>query len=126
MTDWHGHLESEADSGWCLEGTDGQERGVRLLLEDLQLTRSALGVTVGRHPALCELLLSDPTVSRRHLRIGRSGDGLFAEDINSLNGTLLDGARLRPFEPVNLYDGARLTLGTVELSLRRTGRPIRH
>ncbi len=125
MTDWQRHHANGADSGWCLEGTDGQDRSVRLLLEDLQLARTALGVTVGRHPALCELLLSDPTVSRRHLRIGRSGDGLFAEDINSLNGTLLDGARLRPFEPVNLYDGVELTLGSVELSLRRTGGPIR-
>lgn len=123
MSDFHRFHDEDLESGWCLLGSDGQERKVKLLIGETLLGRSAAGLTIGRHAALCELVLGDSTVSRRHLRIGRSGDGLFAEDTNSLNGTLLDGARLRPFEPVNLYEGAELTLGAVVLTLGRMSEP---
>ena len=68
----------------------------------------------------------DPTVSRRHLRIGLRGGELFAEDVNSLNGTLLEGQALMPFQAVVLREGQTLTLGRAVLRVRRTGdRPRR-
>ena len=119
MSDYHNRLNADLETGWCLEGSDGDDNRVRLLIGDTELGRATLGLTLGRHGALCDLVVEDPTVSRRHLRIGRGSEGLFAEDTNSLNGTLLDGARLRPFEPVKLYEGAQLTLGATILTLSR-------
>ena len=72
---------------------------------------------LGRHPALCERVIEDPSVSRRHLRIGLDAGALFVEDLNSLNGTLLDGAEMPPFRPVPLRIDQMLTLGRVELTL---------
>ena len=61
-------------------------------------------------------------MSRRHLRIGLDAGALFAEDLNSLNGTLLDGAEMTPFRPVPISLGQVLTLGEVELTLLELGR----
>ena len=114
-------LNAELEEGWRLEGADGRDEPLSLLISATPLARSYLGVTLGRHPKLCDLVIDDPTVSRRHFRVGRSGDGLFVEDLNSLNGTFLDNAKLRPFEAVALQEGHRLTAGSVVLTVRQIG-----
>ncbi|MFN9720209.1 MAG: EAL domain-containing protein [Planctomycetota bacterium] len=50
--------------------------------------------TVGRHPS-CNLCLSDSTVSGRHAEIVTINRDLFMRDLNSTNGTLLNGRRLQ-------------------------------
>lgn len=58
-------------------------------------------------------------MSRRHLRLGVEDGRLFAEDLNSLNGTLLDGEALPPFQPTPLVEDQLLVLGDVTLTLTR-------
>ncbi len=105
--------------GWSLEGVDGEGREVKLVFGEGELTKAYLGLTIGRHPQLCERILDDGSVSLRHLRIGLRNGQLFAEDVNSLNGTLLDGRELIPLQPVVLRDGQTLTLGRSVLKVRR-------
>jgi DNA-binding NtrC family response regulator len=68
--------------------------------------RAALGgdatrLLVGTGPA-CGLLLSDPTVSRRHLVVDVTGGDIRVTDQQSYNGTFLGGARiLDAFAQVN-------------------------
>ena len=111
----------ELEGGWRLDGADGAGRPIRLLIGETQMTAIYLGVTIGRHPALCDLVVDDPSVSRRHLRIGRAAGGLFVEDVHSLNGTYLEDQTVAPFEPAPLEDGDTLTLGRVTLTLSRLG-----
>ena len=73
---------------------------------ETELAQAYLGMTVGRHPALCDRVIDDPGVSRRHLRVGIADGRLFAEDLNTLNGTLLDGEALQPFRPTPLEPGS--------------------
>jgi len=105
--------------GWSLEGVDGEGREIKLVFGESELTKAYLGLTIGRHPRLCERTLEDGSVSLRHLRIGLRNGQLFAEDVNSLNGTLLDGLELIPLQPVVLRDGQTLTLGRAVLKVRR-------
>jgi predicted component of type VI protein secretion system len=107
--------------GWSLEGNDGEGREIRLVLGEDELAKADLGLTIGRHPELCERTIDDPSVSHRHLRIGLRGGELFAEDVNSLNGTLLDGQELMPFQAVALREDQTLTLGRSVLRVRRIG-----
>lgn len=116
-----GRDETPLAEGWGLEGADGAGREIRLVFGEDELAKAYLGLTIGRHPQLCERTIDDPTVSRRHLRIGLRGGELFAEDVNSLNGTLLDGQGLTPFQAVVLREGQTLTLGRAILRVRRTG-----
>jgi len=55
-------------------------------------------VVIGRHES-AGLRLDHPSVSRQHTRIDCDGSGnLFVTDLNSMNGTYLDGLRLPPQE----------------------------
>jgi serine phosphatase RsbU (regulator of sigma subunit) len=50
-------------------------------------------VIVGRS-SKCDVVIADGRVSGRHLQLRLAGDRLIAEDLNSSNGTFLDGHRI--------------------------------
>jgi pSer/pThr/pTyr-binding forkhead associated (FHA) protein len=107
------------EGGWVLAGNRGDGEPVKLVFGETELSRAYLGITVGRHPALCDRVIDDSGISRRHLRVGMAEGRLFAEDLNSLNGTLLDGEEIPPFQPVPLSPDQILTLGQVVLTVSR-------
>jgi hypothetical protein len=107
------------EGGWVLTGTSGDGSPIKLVFGETELSRAYLGVTVGRHPALCERVIDDPGVSRRHLRVGIAEGRLFAEDLNTLNGTYLDDEALEPFRPTPLGPDQVLSLGQVVLTVSR-------
>jgi hypothetical protein len=107
------------EGGWVLAGSRGDGEPVKLVFGETELSRAYLGVTVGRHPALCDRVIDDPGISRRHLRVGITEGRLFAEDLNSLNGTALDGEEIPPFQPVPLSPDQVLTLGQLALTVSR-------
>jgi sigma-B regulation protein RsbU (phosphoserine phosphatase) len=72
---------------YCLEILLGSSRGQRIELH-------APSILLGRHET-CDLVLDDPAVSRRHARIERRTDGFYLSDLHSLNGTTLNGRRVR-------------------------------
>jgi signal transduction histidine kinase len=57
-------------------------------------------------------------VSRRHARLWTTGTGLFLIDLNSTNGTILNGHRLNPGTPFYLGNGDALSLGNLDLIVR--------
>ena len=65
-------------------------------------------VTIGRSPE-CEYVIDDLEVSRKHTLIQREGDSFFVEDLNSTNGTFLNGKRLRKKKV--LTNGDLITIG---------------
>jgi hypothetical protein len=115
-----GH-DDPIEGGWELSGQDGDGRPLRLVIGESQLSRAYLGIAVGRHPLLCERVIGDKSVSRRHLRLGLGRGELTVEDLNSLNGTLLDDQPLAKFQPRPARAGQRLILGRVELVIARLG-----
>ena len=113
------HLEA----GWVLSGRDGAGSPIRLVFGETELSQAYLGIVLGRHPALSDRVIDDPSVSRRHLRLGMAEGRPYVEDLNSLNGTLLDGVEVPQFEPVPLAAGQELTLGRVVLEVARSEAP---
>ena len=111
------------EAGWVLSGHDGAGNPVRLVFGETELSKAYLGIAVGRHPALCERVIDDPSVSRRHLRIGMAEGRPYVEDLNSVNGTLVDGVEVPQFEPAPLVAGQQLTLGRVILEVARSEAP---
>ncbi len=62
----------------------------------------------------CEgMLVDDPTVSRRHIRLEPTAVGLVVVDLGSANGTFIDGDRID--DPVILQPGSHLKLGETEI-----------
>lgn len=66
-------------------------------------------VTVGREPG-CDVLLSSPTVSRRHALVAPTGDGWIVRDLGSGNGTFLDARRV---DEARLPNGVAIRFGSV-------------
>jgi len=57
-------------------------------------------------------------VSRRHARIYTRDGTCFLEDLDSTNGTFLNGERVTPYLPYAFHDGDALAFGTMRLQVR--------
>lgn len=67
---------------------------------------------IGRSPEN-ELVLNDPEVSGRHAQIRRDVSGFLLEDLQSSNGTFLNGARVGV--PARLASGALIKVGGTQI-----------
>jgi CheY-like chemotaxis protein len=64
----------------------------------------------------CDLRLFDPAISRRHCRLDWQDDRLVVDDLDSRNGTLVNGERIT--EPRPLAEGDSLWLGGSVFAVR--------
>jgi hypothetical protein len=72
-------------------------------------------VTIGRSKD-CDIQLADPNVSRRHAEVRQEGAAYWVIDLDSTNGTEVNGRRQKR---AKLRQGDRITLGSTELVFRR-------
>lgn len=106
----------------------------RSLLEPSSLVVAASGATI-RLPAAAQAIVGrgdavsnyypdvdlnphgalDNGVGRRHLRLLVQGGQLLIEDLDSTNGTMLNGQRLAPRQPQPLRDGDQIVVGKLLL-----------
>jgi hypothetical protein len=90
-----------------LEVTTPHMLGVRIPLV-------AGSTTIGRGPGSA-VILNDATVSRQHATIELHGGGIMLRDLNSSNGTYVNGARI--FGPVAVGPGDVVAFGSVRAHL---------
>ena len=69
-------------------------------------------MTIGRSPE-AEIFLDDVTVSRNHALLVRRRDGLYIDDLGSLNGTYVNRRRI---ESHRLQNGDELQVGKYKLT----------
>ena len=94
--------------------------GVRRPLP-LQFPRgSAEQFSIGRD-ASCDLAIADMTVSRRHATLERTEDGWLLTDLESTNGTRVNGWRVRG--KVSVTPGDLVSFGNSEYSCVSPGGP---
>jgi hypothetical protein len=80
---------------------------------DYQLTQP---VTVLGRSRRCDIVLTDPNVSRQHAEVRRQDDGFMLVDLGSTNGTRVNR---RDVKQVVLQHGDRIELGTTEFLFER-------
>jgi hypothetical protein len=90
------------DEFHCLEIADGQKRYVV----------NPAGLKIGRTPP-ADIVIPDPGVSRLHCTVELAGDKLCITDLNSTNGTFVEGKRIA--DSALLEIGAVLRVGNVSL-----------
>lgn len=73
-------------------------------------------VTVIGRSRRCDIVLSDPNVSRQHAEVRRQDDGYVVRDLGSTNGTRVNR---RDVKQAVLQHGDRVELGTTELVFER-------
>lgn len=83
----------------------GPEAGRRVELD--------LEVAIGRQDG--DLVVEDPEVSRRHAVLRRSGGSVVVEDLDSTNGTFVNGERIR--SPITVGPGDQVRVGNTMLEI---------
>jgi pSer/pThr/pTyr-binding forkhead associated (FHA) protein len=93
---------------WMLESTPGPDPLVfRLLPGSIK--------TVGRAPR-ADFVVDAPLVSRLHCRLTLQDNGVLVEDLDSTNGTFVNGSRVRKGL---LASGDVLRVGRMEFAVRK-------
>ena len=90
----------------------GRDRGSRIDLRTLPLT-------IGKAQAYSDVVLADPSVSRVHARIYKGESGCIEiRDLDSTNGTYINGEKLGPNEKRRVQRGDEVRFGNVEYEYR--------
>ncbi|MBR3085739.1 MAG: FHA domain-containing protein [Kiritimatiellae bacterium] len=89
-----------------LEVTAGPDTGRRFALPE--------GVTTIGRSSECGIVLKDPLLSRRHCNVTRHGDEISISDLDSANGTFVNGKETKT---ATLGDGAEISIGDSAIRL---------
>jgi pSer/pThr/pTyr-binding forkhead associated (FHA) protein len=71
-------------------------------------------VIIGRDPEKCQIVLNDPEISGEHAKVTKTMINCFIEDLNSSNGTYVNGERINKVE---LENGDEFTIGETTFAL---------
>jgi pSer/pThr/pTyr-binding forkhead associated (FHA) protein len=77
-------------------------------------------LTIGRLPDN-SVVVADERVSRTHARLEPTASGWVVSDLNSSNGTRLDGTRINPGVPAAIGPGSVIAVGPLELKVISAG-----
>jgi pSer/pThr/pTyr-binding forkhead associated (FHA) protein len=92
---------------WILETDDSSTEGMTFRLPPGTVK------TIGRSTG-AEFIVEAPLVSRLHCQITSTADALHVKDLDSTNGTFVNGTRVTTSP---LREGDRLTVGRVEFTV---------
>jgi len=107
------HSASERVSDSLQERARTTFASALLLVDGKRLVVGPGGATIGRSRQ-CEVVLTDPNVSRRHAELRPRGGSWVLSDLGATNGVVLNGRRIDAPEVVR--PGDRIELGTSKLT----------
>ena len=96
-----------------LYGNDNASYPFSLVSEDQPaINVSHFPFFVGKDPAHCDYVMATQIgISRYHMKIDREGETFTISDLNSTNGTYINGERLAPHLPRTVRRGDELKIG---------------
>jgi hypothetical protein len=69
---------------------------------------------IGKSSKSCDFCIDSAVISRVHMRITEELDDFYIEDLNSTNGTFLNGEKLSPHEPKPITAGDKITMANID------------
>ena len=73
---------------------------------------------IGKNESLADFCLNEPGVSRLHMNIEQKGENYFITDLNSTNGTKVDGRLLNANETCELLPGSEVSIASARFIFR--------
>ncbi|MCX6966663.1 MAG: VanZ family protein [Verrucomicrobia bacterium] len=116
-----GKRPSFADQLLCtLQGQDMENRSeVRFSVQDRLQREHGGRLILGRNSKSAHLCIKNTSISGQHFSLLFRNGQFEVEDLDSSNGTRVNGRKLAPFRPVQIADGDRIEAGEVLLHFRR-------
>ena len=74
---------------------------------------------IGRDASVCNLVISEPAVSRRHARMGYDGKAMYVEDVSEHNGTFVNGKKLPSLGRTTIRENDKVNLGRAEITINQ-------
>lgn len=110
-------IERAREAGTTLL-SEVKKREEKVRLEPLEAGGTVISIsyvpfTVGKHPELADACIDRPTVSRLHARFDQKEGVYILTDLNSTNGTSVNGYLLQANETVSLENGDSVYLADV-------------
>ena len=102
-----------------MAGFDTAGHSHRITIFDRGASETEGGLVIGSQDALTDVVIPDGTVSRRHARVFVIDGRCQIEDLNSTNGTFVNGRQPAPYERVSIAAGDRVALGVIEFQLNK-------
>lgn len=99
---------------WQLRGANDRAAGLDFTVFEEDLRQADNGLHVGRS-ARSNIILEDESVSRNHARLVLVDGGLKVEDLDSMNGTWVDGEKAEAGTPIDLGVGVEVEFGKLKL-----------
>ena len=65
--------------------------------------------------SICDYVIDNQAISRSHARISRMGGKYYITDLNSTNGTFINGIRMNSNETRELNDGEEVMIGRIRM-----------
>ncbi len=106
-----------ASRRWTLTGYDSGGGRINFEIDAADARASSKGIVIGRDRSACDLWLDDASVSRRHAKVMLIDGQLFIEDLDSSNGTILNGVRLQAAQRMRLQDASQIVVGQLSLNV---------
>ena len=71
----------------------------------------------------CDIILNNGSVSRKHAEVNKNSNGVyFIKDLNSLNGTFVNGKKIKGITKISLSD--KIFIGKLQLTLKGTAKDL--
>jgi len=102
---------SKSQASLILDGYGADKQRYRVVISVDELYNDE--VVVGRDPSNKKYAIDDDSISRQHCVFYAQGNDLFIRDMDSTNGTYVNGRQLTSKESVALNNGADVKLGSV-------------
>jgi FHA domain-containing protein len=99
---------------WRFVGANDVANAIDFTVQEPALLESDSGLLIGRS-ARAALVIEHDSVSRNHARFILERGALCLEDLDSMNGTWVDGRKLDPNTPVPLQPGGIVEIGKIKL-----------
>lgn len=110
--------ELETEDATMLLTSMGPKKNITLkcVIEDemLEISPNKYPCVLGKSKKSSDFYIESPVVSRVHMRIGEELEGYYVEDLNSTNGTFVNGIQLRPHEKKEINVGDHITMADID------------
>jgi hypothetical protein len=110
------HEQPIGERIWSIRGISARSANIEVVVHEKDLAHSTTGILIGRSNR-ADFIINDESVSRNHARFLFHENSIQVEDLDSMNGTWVDGEKLEANVPEALGHRSEVEFGKIRLEV---------